>query len=115
MAARFDTRGADLVFSSSHCAAKAVPKGDRARHICYCYTPARYLWDLSEEYLSPERAGFIERLGGQAWLDDLRAWDRASAAGVDRFIAISHHVAERIRRIYGRDAEVIHRGPAFRP
>lgn len=105
---RFDTRGADRVLSLSHCAAKAAPKGDRARHICYCFTPARYLWDLAEEYLAPGRAGLIERLGGLAWFDELRSWDRASAAGVDRFIAISHHVAERIRRCYGRESEVIH-------
>ena len=104
---RFETRGADRVLSLSHCAAKAAPKGDGARHICYCFTPARYFWDLAGEYLSPERAGLLERLGGRAWFDELRAWDRATAAGVDRFIAISRHVAERIARIYGREAEVI--------
>jgi glycosyltransferase involved in cell wall biosynthesis len=104
--AQFDTRGADLVLSLSHCAAKAAPKGAAARHLSYCFTPARYLWDLEDEYIA--NVTWWQRLGARAWFDELRAWDRATAAGVDRFIAISAHVAARIARIYGREAEVIH-------
>ncbi len=103
---QFETRDADRLLSLSHCAAKAAPKRDGARHTCYCFTPARYLWDLADDYL--DRAGWLQRLGGQAWFDELRAWDRSTAAGVDRFIAISHHVADRIARHYGREAEVIY-------
>jgi hypothetical protein len=36
----------------------------------------------------------------------LRPWNRTSSAGVDHFIAISRHIADRIRRRYGRDADV---------
>src|SRR5262249_29839785 len=38
----------------------------------------------------------------------LRRWDRRTSAGVHHFIAISEHVARRIRRCYGREADVIH-------
>jgi len=38
----------------------------------------------------------------------LRLWDAVSSRRVDRFVAISRHVAGRIRRYYGREAEVIH-------
>jgi glycosyltransferase involved in cell wall biosynthesis len=38
----------------------------------------------------------------------LRARDLEAARGVDRFIANSRYVADRIRRAYGQDAEVIH-------
>ena len=97
----------DLLFSLSHCAAKAVERG-RGRHICYCFTPARYLWDQAETYFDRERASLLVRLAAEALLPELQSWDLATARGVDRFVAISHYVAGRIERIYGRSAEVIH-------
>ncbi len=103
-----DTESADYIVSLSHCAAKAAPRRAGAVHASYCFTPARYLWDLSEEYLDPSRTQWWQRLGGRAWFDDLREWDRATAAGVDHFIAISKAVAERIERIYGRPSTVIY-------
>ncbi|MCI0650503.1 MAG: glycosyltransferase, partial [Planctomycetes bacterium] len=79
-----------------------------ARHVCYCFTPARYLWDQREEYLSRERSSPLARAAARACFPYLRRWDRRSARRVDRFVAISRFVAERIRNYYGRDAEVIH-------
>ena len=102
------TEEADAIVSLSHCAAKAVPKKPGAVHCCYCFTPARYLWDLSDTYLDNKRSSWVERVGSSAWFDDLRAWDRATASGVDHFIAISNAVAERIERIYGRSSTVIY-------
>ncbi|MGH7529222.1 MAG: heavy metal translocating P-type ATPase, partial [Gemmatimonadales bacterium] len=46
-------------------------------------------------------------LRGKA-LQRLREWDTASAPRVDSFVANSRFVAQRIRRYYGRDAEVVH-------
>ncbi len=40
-------------------------------------------------------------------LDRLRDWDRATAARVTHFVAISETVRERIARCYGRDSRVI--------
>ena len=96
----------DVVFSLSHCAAKAVPVDGDARHICYCFTPARYLWDQADEYLA--NGSSAVRWAARAISPWLREWDRRTAAGVDRFIAISHFVAQRIESIYGRSAEVIY-------
>jgi len=106
--ARLPSEEYDTLISLSHCAAKAVGKRPGARHICYCFTPARYLWDHVDTYLDPTRTSWPVRLAAQAFLPELRAWDRASAEHVDRFVAISHYVAERIRRIYGRESTVIH-------
>lgn len=98
----------DVVISLSHCAAKAVRKREGAVHICYCFTPARYLWDLSSTYLDPSRAAWPTRLAAGAFWPHLRDWDRSSAKGVDHFIAISDYIAQRIATIYHRESEVIY-------
>ena len=103
----FDLRGYDLVLSSSHAVAKGVRVPAGALHVCYCFTPMRYVWDLYEDYFGP-RAGLAARVlmpPVAAWL---RRWDRRTAAGVHQFVAISRFVAARIRRAYGRDADVIY-------
>jgi glycosyltransferase involved in cell wall biosynthesis len=104
---RFDLRGYDLVLSSSHAVAKSVRAAEPERHVCYCFTPMRYVWDLYPDYFGP-RAPLATRLlmpPVAAWL---RGWDRRTAAGVGHFVAISRFVADRIRRAYGRAADVIH-------
>lgn len=103
----FDLRGYDLVLSSSHAVAKSVRVPAGALHVCYCFTPMRYVWDLYGDYFGP-RSGLATRLlmpPVAAWL---RRWDRRTAAGVHQFVAISRFVADRIRRAYGRDADVIY-------
>jgi len=50
---RFDLRGYDLVLSSSHAVAKSVPVPAVTLHVCYCFTPMRYVWDLYDEYFGP--------------------------------------------------------------
>ncbi|MBI4591562.1 MAG: glycosyltransferase [Candidatus Rokubacteria bacterium] len=104
---RFDLQAYDLVLSSSHCVAKGIPVPRGALHLCYCFTPMRYVWDLYDEYFGA-RAPWAVRLLMPPVAAGLRRWDRATAARVHHFIAISGLVAERIARCYGRDAEVIY-------
>ncbi len=104
---RFDLRGFDLVLSSSHCVAKGVRPAAGALHLCYCHTPMRYVWDRYDDYFGPGRLGFLGRRLVPPVCAGLRAWDVATAGRVHRFAANSRHVANRIRRYYGRDAEVI--------
>jgi glycosyltransferase involved in cell wall biosynthesis len=106
---RFDLAAYDLVVSDSH----AVAKGARTRpgqtHVCYCHTPARFAWTMSATYAR-------EAAGGAGWTRPLvdralarfRDWDRASAARVDRFVANSNYIAGTIRRVWGRDADVVY-------
>lgn len=105
----FDLSGYDLVVSSSHAVAKGVRTREGQLHVSYVHTPMRYAWDLRDEYL---RAAGLER-GPLGWaarftLERLRRWDVRSARGVNAFLANSAHVAERIRKAYGREAEVLH-------
>jgi glycosyltransferase involved in cell wall biosynthesis len=101
----FDLSGFDLVISSSHCVAKGIVPPPGAWHVCFCHTPMRYAWDQEHAYF-PRRRGAAARLRSLA-LTALRAWDAAAAPRVDLFIANSTFVAERIRRYYGRAAEVV--------
>ena len=101
----FDLRGFDLVLSTSHCVAKGVrPRG--APHWCYCHTPMRYVWDRFDDYFGPGRP-FLSRNAAKLFRKRLQRWDVASSARVDRFIANSQYVAERIHRYWNRDADVI--------
>ena len=47
----WDLSGFDLVISTSHCVAKAAKRGTKGFHLCYCYTPVRYLHDQFDDYL----------------------------------------------------------------
>ncbi|MCP4264441.1 MAG: glycosyltransferase family 4 protein [Candidatus Brocadiaceae bacterium] len=105
---RFDLQEYDLVLSSSHCVAKGVTTGDNTLHICYCFTPMRYIWDLYNLYFDKERANMITRFATSLVLDYLRKWDVTSSKRVDKFVAISNYIAERIKKNYGRGSDLIY-------
>ena len=106
---QLDVTGYDLIISNSHAVAKGVITGPDQLHICYCYTPMRYAWDLQEQYL---RESGIERGIRSAiaryFLHRIRIWDQQSAQHVDHFIACSHYIARRIWKAYRRESEVIY-------
>jgi glycosyltransferase involved in cell wall biosynthesis len=104
---RFDLTGYDLVLSSSHAVAKGVRVSRGALHVCYCFTPMRYVWDLYDDYFGA-RAGLLARVAMPPLAAWLRRWDRRTAASVHHFVAISRFVAARIGRCYGREADVLY-------
>ena len=104
----FDLRGADLVVSTSSCVAKGAVAPQGAVHVSYVFSPMRYVWDRHDDYFGPGRAGVATRLAMRVFRKSLQDWDRRSAARVDRLLADSAFVAERIRRFWARSAEVLH-------
>ena len=102
----FDLSRYDVVLSSAHACAKGVLTPAETCHICYCYTPIRYLWEMPGAYLA--EAGPLQRLLWPPIGLRLRLWDFAAAQRVDRFIAISEAVKRRIAKHYRRDSEVIY-------
>lgn len=102
----FDLSGYDLIISSSSAYAKGIIPPPGATHICYCHTPMRFAWRTGA-YIEREAIGGRTSRVLEILLTALRAWDVVSAQRVDAFIANSHEVAGRIRRYYGRAAEVI--------
>ncbi|HXV27150.1 MAG TPA: glycosyltransferase [Candidatus Paceibacterota bacterium] len=96
-----DLSAYDVVVSSSVMFAKGVVTRTRTRHISYCYSPSRMLWDRNAEY---ERRGPLSRLA-RHWL---RMWDANAAKRPDVMLAISGAVAGRIAKYYRRQSEVLH-------
>ncbi len=104
----FDLRGYDLVISSESGPAKGVLVSAHARHVCYCHSPMRYLWDLYPAYLHEWTRSLWRKAAIAALSCPLRCWDYAAAARVDEFVANSRNVQGRIWRAYRRESEVIH-------
>lgn len=103
---RFNFKDYDLILSSSHAVAKGIKVGENQLHICYCHTPMRYAWDLYEQYMN-QLKGPKEWAAKRA-LSYLRNWDLENLKNVHYFIANSQYIANRIQRVYGRDATVIY-------
>jgi glycosyltransferase involved in cell wall biosynthesis len=99
-----DLRGYDLVISMSHCVAKGAPVSAGALHLCYCFSPMRYVWDMYEEYVGRRE---VKRLLTDRLAKRLREWDSRTSS-VDDFVAISNYIADRIQRTYNRSADVIY-------
>ncbi len=103
----FDLRGYDLIVSSESGPAKGIIVPSGARHVCYCHTPMRYLWDLYPAYRNDWTQSRVKRALMTPLTNYLRLWDYASAARVDEFIANSENVRRRIAKTYRREATVI--------
>jgi glycosyltransferase involved in cell wall biosynthesis len=103
-----DLRDYDLVISSESGPAKGVLTSSRTRHICYCESPMRYLWDLYPAYIHDWTASAWRRALIAPISSYMRLWDYASAARVDTFVANSQNVQRRIWKAYRRSSEVIY-------
>ncbi len=107
----FDLSKYDLIVSSSSSVAKGVIVSSRQLHVCYCHSPARYMWDLSWQYLHDKENACVFRglysLILRHFLKKLRIWDVVAANRVDYFLANSHYVKRRIEKVYRRASEVI--------
>jgi len=106
---QLDVSKHDIILSSSHAVSKGVLTGPDQLHISYVHSPIRYAWDLQHQYL--REAGMDKGVKGllAKWmLHKIRNWDYRTANGVDHFIANSQFIARRIKKVYGRDADVIY-------
>lgn len=106
---QLDLRDYDLVISCSHSVAKGVITAPEQPHLCYCFSPMRYAWDLQFQYLSETQ---LDR-GAKGWLTRvllhrMRSWDQLTANRVDDFMAISKFIAARIYKCYRRESRVVY-------
>ena len=97
----------EMVLSSSSAFAKGAVTSTNACHICYCYTPARFIWDY-ERYVERENFNGVIRALLPFFIACLRKWDISTVKGVDCFVSISKNIQRKIRNCYGRDSEIIY-------
>lgn len=106
---QFDLSSYNVVISSSHAVAKGVITGPDQLHVCMCYSPIRYAWDLQHQYLRESRLERgVKGAAARTLLHYLRLWDARTAAGVDLFISISEFIAQRVQKTYRRPSLVLY-------
>lgn len=105
---RFDFSEFDVVLSVSHSFAKGVITKPSTKHVSYCLTPPRYLWDDSHRYVQEFQYPAIIKAFALPFLSYLRVWDREASVRPDAMIAISDFVRQRIAKYYHRDVPVLY-------
>ncbi len=106
---QIDLRKYDLILSSSHAFAKGVLTTPDQLHISYVHTPMRYAWDQMGIYLQQST---LSKFGLEILiryvLYKLRQWDFSSSQRIDHLISNSNFTAQRIKKYWGLESEVIH-------
>jgi glycosyltransferase involved in cell wall biosynthesis len=99
--------GYDLVISNKSAFCLGIRTAPGTRHVCYCLTPTRFVWDL-DTYVRREQVGGAVRSLIRPFVPRMQRWERAAAARADALVAISTEVQDRIRRYYSRESTVLH-------
>jgi len=97
----------DLLISTSSGLIKNMAAPGDATHLCYCHTPARWLYSQIAEYGAKGGGGGLRGLGLKMFGQKLRDYDASGTRNVNVFVANSTHTRTLIEEIYNRDAFVI--------
>lgn len=104
---QFDLSRFDLVISNSASFAKGVITKPHTKHLSYCLTPTRFLWDDSHKHIEEFQRPWLVKKLTPLLLSYLRIWDQEASHRVDQFVAISDFIKTRIKKYYQREAEVV--------
>ena len=105
---QFDFSDFDVVVSISASFAKGVITKPHTKHICYCLTPPRFLWDDSQKFMEDFKYPLLVKKILPPLISYLRLWDREASYRVDEFWSISNFVGDRIKKYYLRDSQLIY-------
>lgn len=105
---QFDLSAYDLIVSNCHAVSKGIITGPGQLHISYILTPIRYAWEMQNEYLTASRPGWLKNIMMRVVLHYIRLWDVAAAGRPDVILASSTFIAERIRKFYRRESQVVY-------
>lgn len=105
---RFDFSDFDVVLSISASFAKGIITKPGTKHICYCLTPPRFLWDDSQKFVEEFNYPRLIKWILPPLITYLRLWDREASFRVDEFLAISNFVKDRVKKYYLRDSDVVY-------
>ncbi|MBA4337104.1 glycosyltransferase family 4 protein [bacterium] len=98
----------DIVLSSNSAFSHGIITNTDTKHICYCHSPMRYAWDWTHEYVKEQNVGRFKKAAIALLLKKIRMWDQIAADRVDKYIANSKTVRNRIMKYYRKDAEIIY-------
>ena len=110
----FDLSEYDIVISTSHVISKGIITKPSTLHICYLYSPTRYLWDYTYLYLKELRPFKFAPLDflAKKWIaysfNKLRTWDYLAGQRPDKIVSISHYIRKRTEKYYRRTTDVIY-------
>ncbi|OGN01206.1 MAG: hypothetical protein A3I26_03650 [Candidatus Yanofskybacteria bacterium RIFCSPLOWO2_02_FULL_43_10] len=105
---QFDFSDYDLVLSVSASFAKGIISKPRTKHICYCLTPPRFLWDNSQKFVEEFGYPKLVKKFLPPFITYLRIWDKEAALRVDEFWSISGFIQDRVKKYYSKDSKVIY-------
>ena len=97
----------DLVISNKSAFCLNVQVRPDAKHLCYCLTPTRFVWNF-DAYVRGEGAGWLARRLVPPFLPYLRHVERRAAGRIYAFAAISDAIRQRVKHYYDRTAEIIY-------
>ncbi|MDD3150976.1 MAG: glycosyltransferase, partial [Candidatus Gastranaerophilales bacterium] len=103
-----DLQEYDVLISSHHCVAKGIIPRPDAFHICYCHSPARYIWDLYWTYSKLNNFNIVQKIITSYLSHYLRMWDCSCSNRVSLFLANSNYTASRIKKFYNRNSEILY-------
>jgi len=105
---QFDFSDFDIVISVSASFAKGIITKPDTKHICFCLTPPRFLWDDSHKFV--EEFGYSKLIRNMLppFISYLRLWDKEASYRVDEFWSISDFIRKRVKKYYSKDSEVIY-------
>lgn len=105
---KLDFSDYDLVITSSTAWVKNIKISGKTKHLCYCHSPARMLWDSWPRYLYEQRLGKVRRFLITQMVSNIRLWDYYSSEFVTQFISNSNFVKKRINKFYRLEAKTVY-------
>jgi exopolysaccharide biosynthesis WecB/TagA/CpsF family protein len=97
----------DVILSSSNGLIKSLKSPPATLHICYCHTPARFIWEDRAKYLK-EHSRWWQRGVAEVVSRLVRGWDYRTAQRVNVWLANSGYTALRLADYYGVRAQVVY-------
>lgn len=98
---------AEVVLSSSYAFAHRLRSRNDAPRVCYCHSPLRFAWSMTESYREERAHNGLSRRAFELLAAAMRRSDRRSAQPIREYLTQSPFTAEQIERFYGKRAAVI--------
>jgi len=98
----------DLVISSNTAFSHGIIVPLNTKHVCYCHSPMRYVWDWVNEYREENNIHGIKKLFYAPVLKKLREWDKIASDRPNLYIANSKNVQKRLKKYYKTNSVLVY-------